>query len=264
MLPTLHGNLDQPGFFLYAAGDAEYFRDFGPALIRSVQANTPHGLHLHLYNPTAEQVEYCRSQAKVTVTFESVPLDLFDAASASWMAMPIDPVQADRYRRIHTAMKKGGDATVQQRIQRTYFACARFIRLAQLMRPTDAVFAMDIDAVVRQPLPELSNLQDFYIHHIDGPKARYLAGGLYFPRTNSGYEFLQQYAGTLKRYIVQDDFYWGIDQDILDHIVPRYHWGQLPEELIDWEMRDSSCVWTAKGTRKNLATFVNEQQRYIV
>jgi hypothetical protein len=159
-------------------------------------------------------------------------------------------------------MKKGADVNVQQRLQRTYFACARFIRLAQLIKRTDAVFAMDIDAVVRCPLPDLENLKDFYIHHIDGKKARYLAGGLYFPRTNSGYEFLQQYANTLKQHIMQDDFYWGIDQDVLDAIVPRYRWGQLPENYIDWEMRDGSYVWTAKGTRKNLAVFINEQKKY--
>jgi hypothetical protein len=262
-LPSLQGNLDQPGFFLYAAGDTEYFQDFGPALIRSVQTNTTHGLHLHLYNPTAEQVQYCRNQERVSVTFELAPVDLFATASMPWLTVPADPKQADQYRRIHTAMKKGGDASVQQRIQRTYFACARFIRLAQLMRPTDAVFAMDIDAVVRKPVPELSSLKDFYIYHIDGKKARYLAGGMFFPRSNAGYAFLQQYADVLKQNILQDTLYWGIDQDVLDTIVPRYRWDQLPNDYIDWNMLDRSCVWTAKGTRKELAVFVNEQQKYI-
>ena len=261
-LPPLLGNLDQTQFFIYAAGDTDYFRDFGPALIRSVQANTTHGLHLHLYNPTAEQVQYCRSQDRVSVTFESVPLDLFGAATTHWMTPPADPVLHDRYRRILTAMKKGKDASVQQRIQRTYFACARFVRLAQLIRPTDCVFAMDIDAVVRQPVPELSNLRDFYIHHIAGKKARYLAGGMFFPRTNGGYEFLQQYAGVLKQNILQDSLHWGIDQDVLDNIVTGYRWGQLPNDYIDWEMQDRSYIWTAKGTRKELEVFVNEKKKY--
>jgi hypothetical protein len=261
-LPTLQGNLDQSGFFIYAAGDTDYFRDFGPTLIRSVQTNTTHGLHLHLYNPTAEQVQYCRSQDRVSVTFESVPVELFDSATAPWMSPPTDPILHDRYRRILTAMKKGGDVSAQQRIQRTYFACARFIRLAQLIRPIDCVFAMDIDAVVRKPVLELPNLKDFYIHHIDGKKARYLAGGMFFPRTNGGYEFLQQYAGVLKQNIQQDNLYWGIDQDVLDTIVPGYRWGQLPNDYIDWEMQQRSFIWTAKGTRKNLEVFINEQKRY--
>jgi hypothetical protein len=261
-LPPLQGNLVQPGFFIYAAGDYEYFRDFGPALIHSIQQNTRHGIHLHLYNPTPDQVQYCRNQERVSVTFESAPAELFDQSASAWATLPADPVLADRYRRITTAMKKGNDVGIRQRIQRTYFACARFIRLAQLIQPISNVFAIDIDAVVRQSIPELSNQQDVYIHHIEGKKARFLAGGVYLPGTNRGYDFLQKYADTLKSNILNDQFYWGIDQDVLDHIVPQYHWAQLPMELIDWEMQDSSCVWTAKGTRKNLDVFKNEQKRY--
>lgn len=261
-LPSLQGNLDQSGFFIYAAGDTEYFQDFGPALIRSVQVNTTHGLHLHLYNPTAEQVQYCRSQPKVSVTFESVPLDLFEPAVAQWLNVPNDIARLDKYNRTLTAMKKGRDASIQQRMQRTYFACARFIRLAQLIKPTDSMFAMDIDAVVRGPIPDLSNFSDFYIHHIEGKKARYLAGGMYFARTNAGYDFLQNYARVLMNHVNQDDLYWGLDQDLLDHLVPQYRWGQLPMECIDWTMSEKSHVWTAKGTRKELAVFVNEKQKY--
>ena len=264
IIPPLLGNLDQPEFFLYAAGDQEYFKDFGPALIRSVQTNTTHGLHLHLYNPTAEQIQYCRSQSRVSVTFEEAPLNLFDVAAEPWRSPPADPVLNDRYKRIHTAMKKGKDVSVQQRIQRTYFACARFIRLAQLIRPMDCVFAMDIDAVVRSPIPMMSTLSDFGIRHIEGKKARFLAGGIFLPGTNSGYQFLQSYSTELARAIEHDQIYWGIDQDVLDHIVPAYRWSQLPTELIDWEMQPHSCVWTAKGTRKELEIFVNEKQKYTV
>jgi hypothetical protein len=261
-LPPLQGNLDQHGFFIYAAGDREYFRDFGPSLIHSIQRNTNHGIHLHLYNPDPEQVQYCRNQERVTVTFESVPLELFDSASKFWSVPPTDPVLNDQYRRTHTAMKKGNDTSIQQRMQRTYFACARFIRLAQLITTTARTFAIDIDAVVRHSVPEMSSQYDFYMHHIEGKKARFLAGGLYLPGTNSGYQFLQEYANTLKRSIESDQLYWGIDQDVLDHIVPRYRWAQLPMEYIDWEMQERSHVWTAKGTRKNLDVFKNEQKRY--
>jgi len=33
---------------------------------------------------------------------------------------------------------------------------------------------------------------------------------------------------------------------------------------IDWEMQDHSYIWTAKGTRKDLAIFVNEKRKYTV
>ena len=263
-LPPLLGNLDQSGFFIYAVCDREYFDEFGPALINSVLRNTMHGIHLHLYNPTAEQIQYCRSVERVSITYEHVPIEQFAPAAARWEHVSTDPELADRRRRIITAMGKGKDISIQQRIQRTYFATARFVRLQQLIRPTSRLLAMDVDAVVRKNFPELNNNLDFYIHYISGRKARYLAGGLYLTGNNNGYNFVKEYAGLLKSSIESDSLYWGIDQDVLTDLVPRYRWGNLPMEYIDWEMQDCSYVWTAKGTRKDLAVFVNEQTKYAV
>jgi hypothetical protein len=80
---------------------------------------------------------------------------------------------------------------------------------------------------------------------------------------NNGYNFLAEYAKVLKTNISADNLYWGIDQDVLTDLVPRYHWSNLPMEYIDWEMQDSSYIWTAKGTRKDLAIFVNEKRQYM-
>jgi len=262
ILPPLQGNLDQDRFFIYAACDQDYFDDFGPALVNSVLRNTAFGIHLHLYNPTAEQVQYCRSQDRVSITYEHAPLDEFARAAEQWALVSADPELADRRRRIVTAMSKSNDTSIQQRIQRTYFASARFVRLQQLIRPTSRLLAIDIDAVVRKDLPALDNDRDFYIHYISGRRARYLAGGLYFTGNNNGYQFLKDYAGILKTNIESDNLYWGIDQDVLIDLVPRYRWGELPWEYIDWEMQDRSYIWTAKGTRKNLEIFVNEQNQY--
>jgi hypothetical protein len=263
MLPPLQGNLDQKDFFIYAACDHEYFNEFGPALINSILKNTTFGIHLHLYNPIPEQIRYCRSIDRVSITYETVPIETFDVAAKRWENIPADPESADRRRRIITAMSKGKDTSIQQRIQRTYFASARFIRLQQLIRPTSKLLAIDIDAVVRRPLPELDNNQDFYIHHITGRRARYLAGGLYLTGNTNGYDFLKEYATVLKTCINADNLYWGIDQDVLIDLVPKYYWGDLPMEYIDWEMQDRSYIWTAKGTRKELAIFVSEKQKYI-
>ena len=262
ILPPLQGNLDQPNFFIYAACDHEYFTEFGPALINSILKNTSFGVHLHLYNPTQEQIKYCRAIDRVSITHEVAPLAAFDVAAKQWETVPADPELADRRKRIITAMGKGKDTDIQQRIQRTYFASARFIRLQQLIRPTSKLLAIDIDAIVRGNLPELDSSQDFYIHYISGRKARYLAGGLYLTGNNNGYEFLKDYANILRTNIESDNLYWGIDQDVLVDIVPKYHWGDLPMEYIDWEMQDRSYIWTAKGTRKDLEIFVNEKKKY--
>jgi hypothetical protein len=51
-------------------------------------------------------------------------------------------------------MGKGRDANVLERMQKTYYACARFIRLAQLFHSTTAL-CVDVDAVVRKSIPNL-------------------------------------------------------------------------------------------------------------
>jgi hypothetical protein len=261
-LPPLLGMLDQKDFFIYAACDHEYFTEFGPVLIKSIQQNTKFGVHLHLYNPTADQIKYCRDQERVSITYEAVPIELFNKSAEPWLTKPTDPELELKYKRIINAMSKGHDPSIQHRMQRTYFACARFIRLAQLVRPTSSFLAIDVDAIVRGPLPQLPNVYDFYMHHISGKKARFLAGGIYFTGTNNGYQFLTEYSNILKSNIEADNLYWGLDQDVLDPIVPCYRWAQLPSELIDWEMRDRGLIWTAKGTRKELDIFINEKKKY--
>jgi hypothetical protein len=201
---------------------------------------------------------------RVSITYEHAPIDLFTSAAEKWTTVSNDPELADRRRRIVTAMSKGKDVSIQQRIQRTYFASARFIRLQQLIRPDSQVFAIDIDAIVRADLPMLDNSRDFFIHYISGKRARYLAGGLYLTGNSRGYDFVKEYATVLKINIETDNLYWGIDQDVLTNLVPRYRWSDLPMEYIDWNMQPHTYIWTAKGTRKDLEIFVNEKQKYIV
>jgi hypothetical protein len=45
-MPDLQGTFDQQDFFVYAACDHVYFRDFGPAFINSVRANTDYNIHI--------------------------------------------------------------------------------------------------------------------------------------------------------------------------------------------------------------------------
>lgn len=261
-IPSLNGNLNQENFFIYVACDKNYFDEFGISIINSVKANTNLGIHLHLYNPTPEQLEYCNHQPRVSVTFENAPLDLFRPATDRWKDVPSCPEEKLKYDRIITAMSKSNDKSVLERIQRTYFACARFIRLSQIIQPNTQVLAIDIDAVVRSNVPLLPADKDFYIHYVAGKRARFLAGGIYLPGSAEGYKFLKEYADILTENIQFDTLHWGIDQDVLDHIVPKYNFGQLPLTYIDWNMNLSSYIWTAKGKRKELDIFINEQKKY--
>lgn len=256
LMPPIHGTCNQSSFYIYAACDTKYFSEFGTAFIRSVRLNTAAGVHLHLFNPLEQQVETCH-QLGATVTWESVPIELFEPASRTTLS----PTELDR---TQNAMMKGGDRTLLERMQKTYFACARFIRLQELFNPGITALELDVDAVVRGNIPRLDENCDFYIHHITGKKARFLAGGLYLTANSNSAQFLSKYADQLRQYVDRDYLYWGLDQDLLDPIVPQYRHQQLPMSYIDWNMDPNSYVWTAKGTRKDLEVFKNEKRKYTV
>jgi hypothetical protein len=261
-LPNLQGTCNRQDFFVYAACDTTYFDQFAPAFINSTRRNANVNIHLHLFNPRADQIDYCQ-QAQISTTWELVPDSLFDFATQRWNNIPANGSAKLHYDRTVNAMIKGHDLDLQERIKKTYYACARFVRLAELFH-LYPVLALDIDAVVRKPLPMLPADHDFYLHHIAGRKARYLAGGLWINPTDFARKFLKNYADQLITYLNNDYIYWGLDQDLLDPIVPQYNYAQLPIDYIDWNMNPSSYIWTAKGTRKDRDVFVNEQQKYVV
>ena len=256
LLPPIHGTCTQQDFYIYAACDTQYFAEFGEAFVNSIQHNTSAGIHLHLFNPNEAQVLKCHSLG-TTVTWESAPLTLFESAANTQLT----PTHLDR---TLNAMLKGGDRLIIERMQKTYYACARFIRLQEIFNPAVTVLELDVDAVVRKNFPRLEENCDFYIHHISGKKARFLAGGLYLNANSNSLQFLAEYAKQLKFYIERDYIYWGLDQDLLDPIVPKYNYEQLPINYIDWNMQPDSYVWTAKGVRKELEIFKSEKQKYTV
>jgi hypothetical protein len=261
-LPEIFGTCNQSNTFIYTACDQSYFDDFAKTLVTSIERNTDLGIHVHIFNPSDAQLQWCQSKPTVSYTYEYVTPAQFDPAAQRWNTVPVNEPEKSFYQRTLTAMTKGKDRSIQERMMKTYFACARFVRLAELFS-NQQIIAIDVDAVVRDNFPSLPQNKDFYIHYISGKKARYLAGGLVLHSTASSQKFLEQYAHQLKEYFERDYVYWGLDQDLLDRIVPQYNHGQLPMSMIDWNMAPDSVVWTAKGTRKDDEKFLIEKKKYI-
>jgi hypothetical protein len=121
---------------------------------------------------------------------------------------------------------------------------------------------MDVDGLVRGPFVDQLGTKDFYLY--EKPKdGTHLAGAILFNGTAGAHDFLQEYAQRLRDSMDQDDLYWFLDQLILDQLVPAYHKGLLPMSYIDWAMREESAIWSAKGPRKELEVFKQEQQKYL-
>jgi hypothetical protein len=247
---------------VYAACDGEYFQQFAGALANSVVANTDLDIHFHLFDPQPHHLDWCQTHPRVTFSYETVSPAWFDTAVKFWQAPLQDPIKQKQLERICNAMSKGRDRDLHHRLQKTYYACVRFIRLAELFNPDFHMFAMDVDAVVRSALASPGSQHGFYIHRIHGRRARYLAGGIWLNPCISNLAFLQEYNQAIRDYFDLDYIYWGIDQDVLEHIVPRHDHGDLPIGLIDWNMHPSSAVWTAKGARKDHQEFVAVKSSY--
>lgn len=247
---------------VYTACDTGYFQEFGKAFAHSVLANTDLGVHFHLFNPDQPQLDYCEKNPRISYSHETIGAADFEPAAQRWITVPQDPVEQSYLKRTQNAMDKGHDRNILARMQKTYFACVRFVRLSEIFDASCEIFAMDVDAVVRAQLRSPGNQHAFYIHRIHGRKARYLAGGIWLNANPDNTVFLADYAAAIQDYFHRDYIYWGIDQDILEHTVPRHNHGELPMTYIDWNMRSESWVWTAKGTRKNDSAFLAVMAQY--
>lgn len=259
-LPQLQGSSPPSCFYLYAACDEHYFDQYAESFVNSVRANAGCPVHLHVFNPRPDQIPRFDARDKVSISFEHVGEHLFDAAAQRWQDQDLDAVEQTRLARTRQAMIKGHDRDIQQRMLRTYYACARFWRLQEL--GSLPVFAMDVDAVIRGDVGSVRDIGDIVIHRVQGKKARYLAGGIYLSDSSKARQFLDTYAQNLRGFFLEDHVYWGIDQDQLEITAPDHCPQHLPMKFIDWDMHPDSVIWTAKGTRKESPVFVSERDRY--
>jgi hypothetical protein len=260
-LPPLLGNLDQDRFFIYAAADTVYFDLHARPLIKSIMTNTPNfGVHVHIYNPRPDQIEFCRNINGVSCTYETTNESEFQRATDYWLSRT--EFANDRQRQMFKKGQKQGQGELSTLIKQTYYACTRFVRLAELLRPGQRCLSIDVDGLVRGQFTDQLGSEDFYLY--EKPKdGTHLAGAILFNGTAGSHTFLQEYASRLRSSIGEDDLYWFLDQVVLDQLVPQYRKGLLPMSYIDWAMRDESAIWSAKGKRKELDIFKQEQGKYL-
>jgi hypothetical protein len=115
--------------------------------------------------------------------------------------------------------------------------------------------------LVRAPFNYELGPADFYLY--EKPKdGTHLAGAILFNGHPGSHKFLQQYGQAMREAIERNDIYWFLDQVVLDQLVPKFNKGLLPMSYIDWAMRPESAIWSAKGKRKELEIFRQEQNRY--
>lgn len=256
IIPIIAGTFPQSNEFIFAAADSIYFEEHGKALINSVLQNTNYSIHVHLYNPTVEQIEWC-ARPKVTATYEYINTDSF-----SYIAMTLLNKSAFENHRVKQMVDKGklyGINHMIQIVEKSYYACARFIRLPEIINHRSTCLAIDVDGIVREQFSmELPDDHDLYLYR--KASGEHLAGAMLF--NYNSMDFFHEYAAVLRENIVNDNLYWFLDQVVLDELLKKYEYGLLPLGYIDWEMNDDSHIWSAKGKRKHSIKFMYEQSLY--
>ena len=260
-LPPIYGNLRQDKFFIYAAADSSYFDQFGPGLINSVQRNTDYGVHLHLYNPEDRQIEYCRSHPHVSVSWEYCPLAQFETAIKFWSQDNLPEPYASRKKKMLGMKQIDNNQDVPKWVLKTYYACMRFVRLAELIEQPTNFLEIDIDGVVRSSFPtNFDNNKDFYLYEKE--KGGHLAGAILYTANSGSLKFIKELGDLLSSAIKDDNTYWFLDQNSIDSIIHKYNNGLLPISYVDWRMNLDSSIWSAKGKRKELEIFKKELAKY--
>lgn len=262
-LPPIHGCLDQTDFFFYVAADSAYFESFGRPLINSIERNSPHGIHVHLYDPDSKQLDFCHGHARVSVTWEILSPGQFDSARKFWCRPDLsEPYNSRRNKML--GLKQFTDcANLDSWILKTYYACMRFVRLAEIVKVPTRFLEIDIDGLVRgnffTRFDDDAN-HDFYLY--EKKKGGHLAGAILYTEKPQALEFIQELAKTIRAEIERDNIYWFLDQHSLDAVIPRFRRGLLPISYIDWHMAPDSAIWSAKGKRKELEVFQKELEKY--
>lgn len=276
ILPNMHGSLQQQGFFIYAAADREYFDMYGRALINSVIHNTSHGVHMHLYDPTPTQLEFCK-QPRVSVSWEHIGTDQFQSALELWTRADLSEIyQARRDKMLGIKVVDHAlsiNTNLEIWLRKTYYACMRFVRLAELVIQPQRFLEIDVDGIVRKPFQTEfgdDDQVDLYLyekHKTDRHtgqqiKTGHLAGSILYTPKPRALEFIHKCGAAMRQEIEIDNIYWFLDQNILDATIQNYRKGLLPIGYVDWHMHPDSAIWTAKGKRKDLAAFVQELRKY--
>ena len=271
-LPPLQGKISQSGFFIYAAADTRYFDDYGRALINSVLKNTAYGIHVHVFNPTDKQLKWCEAQQRLSVSWEYIAPDQFDSAIQFWNRTDLPEPYAGRKNKM-LGLKQATPADLVNWLHKTYYACMRFVRLAELLQTPQHLLEIDIDGLVRSDFPtQLTNHEccDVYVYEktkkdkVTGEvrKTGHLAGSILITDKPEALSFVKELGSAIRQEIIDDNIYWFLDQNCLDAIITRYRKGLLPIGYIDWHMDAASAIWTAKGRRKELAVFQQELAKY--
>jgi hypothetical protein len=264
-LPPLIGKFPQSDVCFFVAADENYFNQHAKPLIHSIRKHFSYPLHFHLYSPSDESKNWCEVNS-ISYSYEIVDVKIVDPAFEIYRNVPND----EELQRRRSKMIKLGENVEKIRIElmKTYYACTRFIRLSELLTKPTYVIMLDTDSLVRNRFDLLSKDYDIHIYEKNHKKhvkyTQHLASTIFYTGTDSSLRLIHDHARLILEEYNKDTLYWFLDQETLDVAIQKYSKKALDLSFVDFDMKDASNIWCAKGPRKNLSVWLNEIKNYKI
>jgi hypothetical protein len=262
-MPQLYGNFSQNEVVFYCAADELYFNIHAKPLICSIRQNFDYDIHFHLYNPSDTTKTFCENH-KINYSYEYFEENSVDKAFRTYQVPSADWEMLRRRQK----MLGIGDPVEKLRSEliRTYYACARFIRLHQLLTKPTYIIMLDTDSLVRKPFSLPSNNFDIHIfektHRRHVPYKQHLASTIFYTGTQGSYNLIRDHANLIFEEFEQNTLYWFLDQETLDVAIQKYRKNPLEKVYVDFDMDPMSNIWCAKGKRKNELVWLAEVSKF--
>ena len=262
-MPRLHGEISNNDTIFFIAADENYFHRYAIPLIKSIKASFNYHIHFHLYNPSDFTKSYCKSTG-IGYSYEYFD---FKAIERAFQFYKIPPFNQEFIRRRSKMIKSLDNmGKLYNELIKTYYACARFIRLYQLISKPTYIIMLDTDSLVRKTF-ELPS-KDFDIHiyekndksHIN--YTQHLASTVFYTGTEGSYNLLREHAMLILDEFNKDTYYWFLDQETLDVCIQNYRKNPLEKKFVDFDMDLDSYIWCAKGKRKNMEIWIRESLQF--
>jgi hypothetical protein len=263
-LPPLLGEFPQTDVCFYVAADETYFNQHAKPLIASIRRYFAYPIHFHLYTPSELTKKWCELN-DISYSYEDVDVNIVDSAFEIYRSMPIDL----ELRRRRSKMIKPGENVekIRNELMKTYYACTRFVRLSELLIKPTYVIMLDTDTLVRNYFDLPSRDYDIHIYEKNHKKhvnyTQHLASTIFYTGTVDSLRLIQDHARLILDEYVKDTLYWFLDQETLDVAIQTYSKRPLELGFVDFDMKEASNIWCAKGPRKNLSIWLEEIKKYF-
>jgi len=271
---------------VFFAADETYFRQHGIFLLKSsLRLNNDWFVHAHVYNPSLATIHELKNLKYVSFSTETTSDTLFEKTAEAIKKNPGRAIRICKTIKAHDRNRLCGVLSrlmeyvpslsalvprhpLKDYLRKTYYSCQRFVILEELVNTgavSGDIIALDADGLFNKGFPvDMPHKDcDIAIKHRDSTGSQqFLAGAIYLPAKGKRNIFLKNLADELKLEFARLELEWGLDQDVLNKIVPMYHWENLNPALGDLGFSAEAIIWLAKGNSKADSRYRSAQENF--